>query len=40
MASRIYYQIEENIDLLDNIDETPIWMEFKIENTISTIGEK
>lgn len=27
---RIYYQIDENIDLLGNVDETPILMEFKI----------
>ena len=37
---RIYYQIDENIVLIANVDETPIWMEFKIENTISKIGEK
>lgn len=37
---RIYYQIDENIDLITNVDKTPIWMEFKIENTISKIGEK
>ena len=37
---RIYYQIDENIDLIANVDETPIWMELKIENTISKIDEK
>ena len=31
----IYYQIDENIDLIANVDQTPILMEFKIEN-----GEK
>ena len=36
----IYYQIDENINLIANVDETPIWMEFKIETTISKIGEK
>lgn len=36
----IYYQIDENIDLIANVDETPIWMELKFENTISKIGKK
>ena len=40
LESGIYYQIDENIDLIANVDKTPIWMEFKIENTITKIGEK
>ena len=31
IESWIYYQIDENINLIVNVDETPIWMEFKLK---------
>jgi hypothetical protein len=40
MISRIYYNIDENLNYIGNIEETPCWMEMKIENTIAKIGEK
>ena len=40
LVSKIYYQIDENIDLLANVDETPIWMEFKIGNTYLKLVKK
>ena len=40
MMARIYYKLDENINLFSNVDKIPVWMKFKIEKTISKIGEK
>ena len=40
MITRIYYNINENLNYIGNVDETPCWMEMKIEKTITKIREK
>ena len=37
-TTRIYYKIDKNLNLLGNMDETPCWMEMKINKTIAKIG--
>ena len=39
-TTRLYYKIDENLNLLGNIDETPCLMEIKMNKTIVKIGEK
>ena len=40
MITRIYYNIDENLNYIGNVDKTPCWMEMIIEKTIAKIGEK
>lgn len=40
MITRIYYNIDENLNYIGNVDETPCWKEMIIEKTIAKIGEK
>ena len=39
-TTRLYYKIDENLNLLGNMDENPVWIEKKINKTVAKIGEK